>query len=428
MDNFYDINDFIVFLFKKWKTIIVIMLLGAVAFAGNRAVSMAGSYAAQSENAPEQPVETSADSGEPMWIKIQNIIEITPGQEEDTETSKIIDAYRKLSSSSSVLDDISGEWYESEKEENKARIEKFHDYGYILDKEVDYPYALRDFYSQFLVNNEDLNTATRTQYTYSENYIALGFKSTNEELAGNIADAYTERLTEAVQASAGEFSYRIVDRSVLYDLPTASTGTQTTRVTSSSSASSVITINQIIVQCVKGVIWGAMIGAVAAVIIVFLMYMMTRKLYLLSDTKKFSVPVLGAGFYKEKGFVKLRAGFHTALEGGHWDETGHRKLVKRIAELAEADDADKEIYVSGTCRPAYIKKIVQELNEASSGIRFRSVEGIQASGKAAGIAKKENTAFILVEKFGESVKDNIEYEITELNRLGTEILGMIVLE
>ena len=170
------------------------------------------------------------------------------------------------------------------------------------------------------------------------------------------------------------------------------------------------------------------VGAVISILLVFLMYMMTRKIYLLSDAKKFNVPILGTGFLKERGFLKIRSRFHTVLEGGNWDETGHRKLVKRISETVEAFDPEKEVYVTGTCRPACLKKIAQELNEAASGIRIHFVEGIQSSGKAAKIAGKEDVSFILVERFGESLKDNIEYEVTELSRLGTEILGMIVLE
>ena len=432
MDNFYDVNDFIVFLFKKWRVVLVVIILGVAVFTGNRAVSMIGSYMSQDETSEAEvsPV-TDPDSTEPMWIKIQNIIKITPGQDENSgpTAEQIIEAYRKLCRSSSVLDTVSEEWYESEKEEYQNRIKKFHDYGYILDKELNYPYALRDFYTQFLINNDDINSASRTQYTYDERYIAVGFKSTDESLARNITNTYTETLTAAVQESIGEFTYEIVDESVLYDLPGASAGTQTTRVASSSSATaSLITVNQIIVQCVKGVIWGIIIGAVISILLVFLMYMMTRKIYLLSDAKKFNVPILGMGFLKERGFLKIRSRFHTVLEGGNWDETGHKKLVKRIAETVEAIDSDKEVCVTGTCRVECLEKIAHELSEAASEIKIGFVEGIQESGKAAKIAGNENVSFILVERFGESLKDNIEYEVTELSKLEAEILGMIVLE
>ena len=50
MDNFYDINDFIVFAFRKWKTILCVVILAAVVFAGNRAVSLYGDYRAQAES------------------------------------------------------------------------------------------------------------------------------------------------------------------------------------------------------------------------------------------------------------------------------------------------------------------------------------------------------------------------------------------
>lgn len=429
MDNFYDLNDFIVFLFRKWKTVLIVTFLIIVVFVGNRAILIIGNYNAQGEITSSSK-NSDLDETEPMWIKVQNIIEIVPGQEDTSEQTKeeITEAYRKLSGSDDVLNAMSDEWYESEKKEYKIRVEKLHDYGYILDKEVNYPYAKRDFYSQFLVNNEDLNTATKSRENYDEKYIAVGFKSSNGELAQKIADSYTKRLTEAVQKSLGEFSYDIVDQSILYDLPAASSGTQTTRVASTSSPDTVITVHQIIIQCAKGVVWGGIIGVIVSIALVFLMYMMTKKIYLLSDIKKLNIPILGAGFYSNRGFVKVRAKFHKILEGGYWDETGHKKLLKRIAELVKVSNLQKKIYVTGTCNKIYTQKIAEELSSFFTGTTFEYVEGIQESAKAVAIAKEENVAFIILEIFGESMKDNIESEIVELNKLETEILGILILE
>ena len=77
MDNFYDVNDFVVFLFKKWRVVLVVIILSIAAFAGSRAVSMIGSYMAQDETTEAEAAPVSnPDSTEPMWVKIQNDIAV----------------------------------------------------------------------------------------------------------------------------------------------------------------------------------------------------------------------------------------------------------------------------------------------------------------------------------------------------------------
>ena len=61
MDNFYDINDFIVFAFRKWKTILCVVILAAVVFAGNRAVSLYGDYRAQAESVQTDAVNETEE-------------------------------------------------------------------------------------------------------------------------------------------------------------------------------------------------------------------------------------------------------------------------------------------------------------------------------------------------------------------------------
>lgn len=435
MDNFYDVNNFLMFMFKKWKTMILIILLGALLFTGNRAVGLLKDYRNQSDVTAEEKPKTS-DNTEPMWAKVHCIVEITPLYEETEDggtgrdlTPFVIEAYRKMSSSETVLSAMYDRWYEAELNEYKARVKKFQAYGYILDKEVNYPFAERDFYSQFVVNNEDVGSALRTKETYDERLVMVGFRSTDEELARQVAEDYTVTLSEAVKNTVGDFEYKIVDTSVMYELPAASSGTQTTRVTSAAPAAEVITVNQIIKQCIKGCVWGAVLGGFVAVILVFFMYMMTRKVYLLSDIKKFGLPVLGAGFLKGKKINSLRANFHASLEGGNWDKSGYAGIAKRMAGMTDGMLRSQKVVVTGSCKDAHIRKLVKEMNVAAGQERFVFAEGLNVSSQVLRqVREVRSTKILLVEKFGETLKDNVEFEIEELKKFGADIMGIVVLE
>ena len=448
MDNFYDINDFIVFAFRKWKTILCVVILAAVVFAGNRAVSLYGDYRAQAESVQADAADetegedtaaaqdASSESGfeEPMWIKVQNVVEITDIDSETVGTeagtlSSIIDAFRKLGGTESVMNTMYDRWFEQESQEYQLRVEKLHDYGYILDKEVNYPYTRNEFYDQFLVNGRDVDAAMSLNIAYEENYITLGFKSTNEALAREIADDYTETLASYIQETIGGFSYNVIDTSVLYDLPTATSGTQSTRVASSSTpAVNNITMSYIAVQSVKGMVWGGIIGVLIAGVLILLMYMMTRRVYVLSDMRKYDVPLLGMGFLKKKGFTKIRARFHSAMEGGNWDATGCKKTAKQVSEIAAAKEIEGTILVTGTCQEAQIRRFVQALNAAAKSEKFVYAESVTTSAQIFKKIRENDAPVLIVEMLGDSLKDNIAYEISELKKQDADILGMLVFE
>lgn len=448
MDNFYDINDFIVFAFRKWKTILCVVILAAVVFAGNRAVSLYGDYRAQAESVQADAADetegedmaaaqdASSESGfeEPMWIKVQNVVEITDIDSETVGTeagtlSSIIDAFRKLGGTESVMNTMYDRWFEQESQEYQLRVEKLHDYGYILDKEVNYPYTRNEFYDQFLVNGRDVDAAMSLNIAYEENYITLGFRSTNEALARQVADDFTETLTAYVQEKIGGFSCDVIDTSVLYDLPTASSGTQSTRVASSSTpAVNNITMSYIAVQSVKGMVWGGIIGVLIAGVLILLMYMMTRRVYVLSDMRKYDVPLLGMGFLKKKSFAKIRARFHSAMEGGNWDATGYKKTAKHVSEIAAAKEIEGTILVTGTCQEAQIRRFVQALNAAAKSEKFAYAESVTTSAQIFKKIRENDAPVLLVEMLGDSLKDNIAYEISELKKQDADILGMLVFE
>ena len=70
MENFYDLNDFIAYILRKWKIIIVIVCIGTIGFAGFRFQSLYQDYRA-SQNQPQETAQAVSVS-EPMkcWSEI----------------------------------------------------------------------------------------------------------------------------------------------------------------------------------------------------------------------------------------------------------------------------------------------------------------------------------------------------------------------
>jgi len=324
MDNFYDVNDFFAYVLRKWKSFIGIIIVIALVYGGVRGINLLQEYRNQPKE-EENVTEENKDGDEPIWSRVLININIEPVYKEvngntiDT-TEQIIEAYRKLGSSEKVMNHMYDTWFEKAAKEAEARKTKLHDYGYILDKELKDPYAKADFMSQILLDGVDLGNLSRSVGTdnTSEHIMAIGFKAMDEKLAKEIAADYAKQVTELVKNTVGDFKYQMDDTTVLYEFPSASAGTQSTRYISNVSSGTKITLHYVAVQTVKGVVWGVMIGLLASVILMFFGYMLTRKVYTVSDLKKYGVPVIGLGFMPKKAGKKLWGKLFSMLEGYNW--------------------------------------------------------------------------------------------------------------
>lgn len=425
MDNFYDLNNFCAFMIRKWKSFLSIVILVALLFSGVRFVGLMKDYKSQPKDTTTQ---TEVKSDEPVWSKILVNIEISPKYEEHdgqlTEvTQRIIDGYRTLGTSETVMNKMYDKWYEEEAKEDARRKTKLQQYGYILDKEAKYPYAKVDFFGQFILDGTDLNSVTRTsrEVTSTESVITLGFKSTNEEIARKVANNYAEEITALVKKEITDFEYKVLGTTVIYELPGASAGTQTTRVISGATTAAQLTLRSVFVQTIKGLVWGAMLGVFLAVIILFFSYMMTKKIYTVSDLKKYGITILGLGFSKRKIFGKLKGKIYCNLEGYKWDKGGFEKITKNVSGNFENRYGNEKVFVTGTGSASIVKRIVEELNKHSKTIQY-----VQCSRNTE--IKEDNLKVLLVENFGKSMKYEVEQEIEIWTERKAVLCGMIGLE
>ena len=79
MDNFYDINDYIVYLIKKWKICFGLIVITVVLFAGTRAIWLLHDYKNQQKTSihvEQNNTDAKSESEEPMWIRVQQIIKV----------------------------------------------------------------------------------------------------------------------------------------------------------------------------------------------------------------------------------------------------------------------------------------------------------------------------------------------------------------
>ena len=145
MNDFYDLNDLLAFYLRKIKLVILIVLIGAVGFAGFRFVSNYRQYSTQDP----QTTQSNVAGEEPTWKKVTYVIQIEPQYEESVSgvidtTKQVTDAFARCARSQDVMDELMDKYFETEKQEDVSRKESFSQYGYILDKEKDYPYTAYD--------------------------------------------------------------------------------------------------------------------------------------------------------------------------------------------------------------------------------------------------------------------------------------------
>ena len=127
MDNFYDINDFIVFLMRKWKSFLIIVILLAVGYAGNRGIGLFREFLNQSGEVEEKVYSED----EPVWSKVLVNIQIEPVYQNVNgvvvdETQRYIEGYRKLGINENVLEEMYENWYDEEAQEVQIRKKKRH--------------------------------------------------------------------------------------------------------------------------------------------------------------------------------------------------------------------------------------------------------------------------------------------------------------
>ena len=418
MENFYDLNDFIAYILRKWKIIIVIVCIGTIGFAGFRFQSLYQDYRA-SQNQPQETVQATSGS-EPMkcWSEIS--INVGPNYEVVGTTGiargeEIANAYNAVKNDNEIMTQMHDQFFEQAKVYGDKMRELMSTYGYILDKERNNEYVEYDFRRQFSVS-------------VTQNYVTIGFYSLNEEFSKEVVTAYESLLTAAVEEQYPDFEYTKVAEATRYELPETSAGASPSRnVGGSTSAASTMTMSTVIKQTIKGCVWGVIIGCVAALIIVFLMYMMSRKVLIWAQLQKENIRTYGL-FYKKKGsgITKLYRRWIAGLEGNKTAFPNAENLWKVVlTDIRNRFDDDESIAVCGSTDFKLVRNIAEHLNKQCKSERFWAVQSPLTSG-----ADMENGCgkVILVECIGKSLKHDLDKEIEIFDNYNVTVVGIIGVE
>ena len=296
MNDFYDLNNFMAFATRKLKMVFIILCVCIIGFAGIRFVGGYKDYQA-AKNRPVEKEQTDS-SEEPMkrWAEIA--INIGPnydvvGEEAFNRSKEIAALYYSVRNSEDIMSEMYDKYFETAKEYGTQMRSLMSKYGYILDKEKNYDYVKYDFQRQFAV-------------TTTENTVTIGFYSLNEEFSKEVVTAYEKLLTKKVEEQYPGFEHTDVSMSTRYELPEVSGGASATRVVSSGATSSAsISMSTVIKQTIKGCVWGALIGLGISLAIIFLQYVMSRKVFLWSQLQLGNMQVYG--LYYRTGCIPSQA-------------------------------------------------------------------------------------------------------------------------
>lgn len=422
MDNFYDLNDFIAYILRKWKLIIVIVCVGIIGFAGVRFQGLYQEYQT-SQNQPTEVTETAEQTSEPMkcWTEIS--INVGPNYEVVGTTgisrgNEIANAYNAVKNDDEIMNQMHDQYFEQARVYGDRMRELMSTYGYILDKEKNYEYVEYDFRKQFSVS-------------VNQNYVTIGFYSLNEEFSREVTEAYEILLTAEVEKQYPDFEYTKVAEATRYELPETSAGASPTRSAgSSTTTAATMSMTTVVTQTIKGCVWGAIIGAVAALVIVFFMYMMSRKLILWTQVERNGIKTYGLYYKKKAGTIgKMWRKLIAKLEG---NQTTFVK-ADELAEIVAADTSSRcqenekiLVYGNGVSKKT-AKILVDAFNKKSSFERFILTESPLGSAKGIQDAQ-ENSYVIVLETIGVSLKEEIEKEIQAFNGYHVEIVGIIGVE
>lgn len=418
MENFYDLNDFIAYIVRKLKLVIFIVFIATVGFSGIRFKNLYATYKSQHNQQTEETQEKTASEPMKCWSEIN--LNIGPNYEVIGTTGmdrgdEIADAYNALKNDDIIMKTLHDSYFEQAKIYGDQMRQLMSQYGYILDKEKNYEYAEYDFRKQFSVQVND-------------NYVTIGFYSLNEEFSKEVVADYEKMLTERVEKQFPNFDYSKISDAIRYELPDISAGASPTRNAGSGSTStSKMSWKSVIVQTIKGCVWGIVIGIVAALVIVFFMYMMSRKIIIWRQLQFVDIRTYGLLYSKKGGFIKKAIRRMIAmLEGNKTAFSDFSTLADVIlADVHMRFNDDRKIAICSCADEKNGKILCKYLNANEGKDRFVHVPSLLISGKE---YPKGVNEVILIEIIGKTVNSEIEQEIKTLRKYDIEILGVVGVE
>lgn len=420
MNDFYDLNNFMAFVTRKLKIVFVILCISIIGFAGIRFVEGYKDYqSAKNRTVEKQQVDNTE---EPMkrWAEIG--VNIAPnydmvGEEAFSRGKEIASLYYSLRYNEDIMSEMYEKYFEDAKAYGTQMRSLMSKYGYILDKEKNYNYVKYDFQRQFAV-------------TTVENNVIISFYSLNEDFSKEVVSEYEKLLTQKVEEQYPKFEYTNISMSTRYELPEVSGGASPTRIVSSGIVNpSSVSMGTIIRQTIKGCVWGALIGLGISLVIVFLQYVMSRKLFLWSQLQFGDIQVYGLYYRKKvKLLGKLQRRFIEILEGNTTVFHESEDLAQIIvSDIMKRYPESKQTFVCVNGDKIAGREIIDAMNRVASNSKFIEVKSPLYSSEVAE-NQQENSTVIMIETIGKSLKCDIKNEMQAFEKYNMKLAGIVGLE
>ena len=339
------------------------------------------------------------------------------GEEAFNRSKEIAALYYSVRNSEDIMSEMYDKYFETAKEYGTQMRSLMSKYGYILDKEKNYDYVKYDFQRQFAV-------------TTTENTVTIGFYSLNEGFSKEVVTAYEKLLTKKVEEQYPEFEHTDVSMSTRYELPEVSGGASATRVVSSGSTSSAsISMSTVIKQTIKGCVWGALIGLGISLAIIFLQYVMSRKVFLWSQLQLGNMQVYGLYYRKKVTFIgKMQRRFVEMLEGNttvFYEAEDLAQIIVSDVQKRYPESQQTVVCVNGDKKAG--QTLIEAMNRVTSNHKFVEVKSPLRSSEAAE-NPQENLTGIVIETIGKSLRCDVKNEIQAFEKYNVKIAGIVGLE
>lgn len=430
MKDFFDLREFLVFVLKKLKFIVIVTLLLSAAWALVRFVPLTIEYITYKEPTTEELAKaTLTDENEPYRYRVSTSIYVEPIYTEVSNT--VVDRARYVADMftiywrpENIVEIMQEEFFDEFVKADAVDKQNLVDYNYRTKAVMNERYLLQNFINSFTVERP------------SDTMVTIVCTGTDKELCERGLKRYKELMIANVQELSGGFTYVEQDISLTSWLPEATAGL-VPKTASSVSGNNVVGVrpklSQIAERSVKGAVWGAAAGIAVSIVIVFFISVISLAIQDEDDLKSFQLKLLGV--YKEKKKKKLFRFVDVwieKLQGRSQYSVQMPECCDIVRENILMNDSlqHPKLLLTSCGDFSRVEQFTQGLRESfeKAGVKCELEASPCVINHSQTIASSKNMdGVILVEQAGVSNKEGIRKELEEFSSIGKEVVGVVFL-
>lgn len=436
MEGFFDLREFVITLLKKIKFIIVFTLIISVLWGVARFVPLAIEYITYEDpSATEQePVQEETVTDQPYRYQAKKIVHITAFEQSNTQMAiahaepmeqieEIASAYLVYARNKAFLQPLANEFFTESKQIDAIYKEKMVEYNYRTKVVLSEEFLVQDFYNQISLE------------TVGNSFVQISVITGSKELSEKMIIKAEAVLSEIILNEIGKFNYTVIDVPTSLSLPTPTSGLtpKTPASTANVVAGTRPTIRYMIVQTVKGCVWGLIVGFILSVVFVLMFDVMSTTVKTQKDIDKYKLRLLGTCKKNKKRRFCFIDRFIDKLEGNIQPPKSIEascEFIKENLEVSLDKSRENTILLTGCTDLGVLESYacaLKKLFEAETQITFDYSACIATESKTFHKAK-QSTGVILIEEIDKSGNKEVAYEVETFRALNKDILGFVLMK